>query len=461
MPAANRLLLYPGVALLLAGCSTVTPEQAFQPVQNDVQTLAGRRVMWNQGTTDDQKVEAEIKKALESPIGADTAAQIALLNNPDLQATFEEIGISQADLVQAGLLKNPAFFGSWRFPSTPPMLMNPEYSLVEEFMSIALMPMRLKIAKTNLEATESRVTHEVIKLINEVRIAFYEYQAELQLEKRFKLIINADQAAADLAKSQHDAGNITDADLLNQQAQLSDAELALTNAQKRKVREREKLDQLMGLQTEEVNWTVLPNLPDLPEHEISLEKLEQLALKQRRDLIAQRKQVDSIGQMLALKTNTRFLPVTLSIGVDTERDTGGQRVTGPRIDAELPIFDQGQGEIAKLSAQYRQACKQLQAMAVRVCSQVREARDTLKIDRQQVDYYRKTVVPVNRQAVNQTLLQFNAMRVNTYDLFLTKERELNIERDYIEAWRDYWITRVQLEDAVGGSLGPVTPTRNL
>ena len=135
-------------------------------------------------------------------------------------------------------------------------------------------------------------------------------------------------------------------------------------------------------------------------------------------------------------------------------------VTGPTLDLELPIFDQGQGEIAKLAAQYRQAQRQLQSLAIRIRSEVREARDTLKIDRDQVNYYKKMVLPLNVQSVNQTLLQYNAMQINTYDLFLTKQHELEAERDYIEAWRDYWISRSQLEEAVGGSLRPTQLQRN-
>ena len=65
---------------------------------------------------------------------------------------------------------------------------------------------------------------------------------------------------------------------------------------------------------------------------------------------------------------------------------------------------------------------------------------------------KKTVLPLDIQSVNKTLLQYNAMQVNTYDLFMTKQRELETERDYIQAWRDYWISRSQLEEAVGGNL---------
>jgi cobalt-zinc-cadmium efflux system outer membrane protein len=115
---------------LLAGCiSTGRQQAAFAPVQNDVANLSGQQVVWNQDTDSDRLVDDASWRRLQQPLDANAAAQIALLNSPDLQATFEEVGISQAALVQAGLLKNPVFAGSWRFPDVPPSITDAEYSL--------------------------------------------------------------------------------------------------------------------------------------------------------------------------------------------------------------------------------------------------------------------------------------------------------------------------------------------
>ena len=51
-------------------------------------------------------------------------------------------------------------------------------------------------------------------------------------------------------------------------------------------------------------------------------------------------------------------------------------------------------------------------------------------------------------------MNYNAMTVSNLELFTTKAEEARTEREYVEAVRDYWITRAQLERAVGGSLRP-------
>ena len=112
---------------------------------------------------------------------------------------------------------------------------------------------------------------------------------------------------------------------------------------------------------EDTNWTMGDHLPELPAREPSLQNLEARAVAQRLDLQARRLRLDLIGQSLALRAKTRYLPAEIKLGVDTEKEPDGQRVTGPTLDLELPIFNRGQGEIAKLTAQYRQAQRELEA----------------------------------------------------------------------------------------------------
>ena len=438
--------------LVLAGCAATDQKTAFESVQNDVSRQTGLRVTWNQETPDDQKAEAALHQLLARPLNANDAVQVALLNNPDLQASFEEIGISQADLVQAGLLHNPTFMASWRFPDRPPSIADTEYSLAYDFLDLVMVPLKIKIAQANLEQTELRLDHEVLELATQVKTAFYEVQAQKQLEARLKLIVEANQAGVDLSQAQRQAGNITDLEEANEQAQLTSARLYLANAEREMVSAREKLNRLMGLWGDEIDWKIDPDLPPVPDRDLPLPHLEAQAISQRRDLAALRRETDSIGLALSLRTKTRFVPTRIDIGVDTEQTPDKQHVTGPTLSLDLPIFDQGQGDIAKLAAQYRLAQEHVQSRAVEIRSQVREARDILKVNRDLVDYYKKVVVPLNVRIVDQSMAQFNAMQKSAFDVFLSKQQELETEKGYVEACRDYWIARAQLEQAVGGRL---------
>jgi cobalt-zinc-cadmium efflux system outer membrane protein len=45
------------------------------------------------------------------------------------------------------------------------------------------------------------------------------------------------------------------------------------------------------------------------------------------------------------------------------------------------------------------------------------------------------------------------MLKSPYDLLLAKQNELLAEKGFIDASRDYWIARADLERAIGGRLG--------
>lgn len=93
-------------------------------------------------------------------------------------------------------------------------------------------------------------------------------------------------------------------------------------------------------------------------------------------------------------------------------------------------------------------------MAIDVRSQIRELRDELTNKREIARFYQEELLPDERRILNESLMNYNAMEIGNFDLFTTKAEEARTEREYIGAAKDYWITRAQLERAVGGSLHP-------
>lgn len=443
-------LILAAIALLTGGCSA--PRASFDRVQETVASRTGQKVHWNRGGAEDAQVDASVQALLRRKLTAETAVQIALLHNQELQARFEEIGIAQADLVEAGLLHNPSFAASFRFPSRPPSGTNIEYSVAQDFLDLLLLPLRKHLAAAQLAQAETRVANEVLQFAAEVKTAFYTAQARQQLLGRLRVIAATNATAAEFTKRLHDAGNTNDLELANQQGSYEQSHLEVAQTELQVQRDRERLNRLLGLGEPDTRWTMDDHLPEVPPGEVSLRHLETRAVAQRLDLQARRMQLDSLGQALALRTKTRFVPAGIRLGVDTERDPDGQRLTGPTLDLELPIFNQGQGEIARLTAQYRQGQHELEALAIKAQSEVREARDQLVAARELVSYIGKRLLPTRQESLDLTLHQYNFMLKGTYDLLLAKQNEVAAERSYIEAWRDYWIARAELERAVGGSL---------
>jgi len=426
-------------------------------VQKNISARAGSTPEWPRSAAESEKLDARVNQLLANELTTDSAVQIALFHNRSLRATFEEIGISRAEVLQACLPRNPWFAASFRFPDRPPSAADTEFSIAAEIMDLILLPLRKRIAGLQFEQAKARVSHEILQLVAEVKEALYTVQARRQLVDRLQAIVEVNEAGVDLAMRQHKAGNITDLDLANQQAAFQQAKLEWGKASSQVRTDRERFNHLLGLWGPDTQWKVASQLPAIPAEEPSLDHLETRAIDQRFDLAAARHQADLALRAFNLRARTRYLPTSINLGVDTERTPDRQRVTGPTLDLELPIFDQGQAAIAKLGAQYRQAQWRLEALATDIRSEVRQARDTMLAARDLAQFYQKIYLPQRLRIVNETVLQYNAMQKGTFDLISAKERELTAEREYAEAWRDYWIARAELEKAVGGRLSGNTP----
>jgi len=151
-------------------------------------------------------------------------------------------------------------------------------------------------------------------------------------------------------------------------------------------------------------------------------------------------------------TKSFHLLGALDFGVESERETDSQTRTGPRFAIELPVFNQGQARIARGEAALRHAQDKFEALAVDVRSQIRELQDELASKTQIALFYQEELIPDQRRILKESLFNYNAMEMGDFELFTTKAEEARTEREYLEAVRDYWITRAELERAVGGNL---------
>jgi len=435
--------------LIAAGCVSTNPKAAFDDMNKTVVERTGESIQWQNHSTND--VARIVTSLLQTNLTAQSAVTIALLNNRSLQAEFGEIGISQAELAQASRLQNIELAGSWRFPNRPPSPTDIEYSAAGNLLDLLTLPARKKIAAKNLAQTKLQVADKVLQLAADAQTAFYDLQAETELANRLNIIVDVNDASADLAQRQYDAGNINELELHNQQAPSIQSRLDLMKANAETQAQREHLNRLLGLSSTHINWRLAAELSPLPDGELPLENLESLAVNQRLDLAARRSQVESIAAALRLKKLTRFIPGA-TIGVDTERTPGGQRVTGPTLDLELPLFDQGQPAVARLTAEFEQAKDNYAAQELNARSEVREWHTAMLAAREAVTFAQKNLLPLRKQILGETLLHYNAMQKNSFDLLMAKEREQNAEQTSIAALRDYWIARVELERALGGRL---------
>jgi cobalt-zinc-cadmium efflux system outer membrane protein len=264
-------------------------------------------------------------------------------------------------------------------------------------------------------------------------------------------VADATEAAAAAAREIRRAGNIKDLDVTEQEALAGQAKLDLDAAEAELAQDRERLNVLMGLAGADTQWSLDGRLPDPPATEPSRDGLESYALDRRFDLVTARREVEAASQTLGLTRASRLFP-DARIGAHFEREPQGEKTVGPSIELPIPLLDQGQGRVAREYALFRQARRRYEAMTAEAQSQVRAAHARMAAARRRADYYRTAVLPLNARLLDQTQRQFNAMQVGVFQLIQAKQSQIEAGRAYIEALRDYWLARTELEKAVGGRL---------
>jgi outer membrane protein, heavy metal efflux system len=436
--------------LFFSGCTSMTLDAGFDDIKATVQQRSSIQISWNNGTDLDQEASERLHSLLKRKLTADDAVQIALLNNRDLQALYSDLGVAQADLVQAGLLGNPIFDAAVMFPVSGGGRPDLELGAAMNFLNIFDIPLRKRVAVARFEEVKARLAGSVLDFAGRVRIAFYTHQSDQQMLELRQTIVQALGASLEIADRLSAAGNITDLDSARERAQLEAGKLALRSAEVALRQSREELNIVMGLWGEQIQWQSDGRLPEIPEQPVRMKDIEGLALEQSLDLANARQRIAATGQQLGLTRWTTLLP-ELSAGPQAERNDGEWEI-GPRLEFSIPLFDQGQARVGRGAAELRRARQEYYGAAVRIRATARALRDRVEGARDRALYYRDILLPLRERIVNEAQLQYNAMQLGPFQLLRAREQQIQTAVAYIESLRDYWLARADVEQILSGRL---------
>ena len=445
---AVRAAALAGSILALASCAEPSLDRGFDGVSQIVADRTARQVVWNHSSPAEIQVADGVSAILSRPLGPDDAVQVALFRNRGLQAGYAELGLAQVDLVQAGLLQNPALGASIRFPDGLYSTTDVGLDLTQNLLNLILLPAKRDVALAQAAAAQFRVAASVIDLVADVKKAWFRLSANQAIDALLRDRVAASDASASLARRLHEAGNISDLDLSRQQADSEVTRTEYADALAAGVADREALNRLMGLFGQDTVWTLPDTLPALPPNRLPYDRLEPMAITGNLRIAALRRQSEASAKALGIARDYGWL-TDVQLGVSTEKNPEGYRVTGPTFQIPLPLFDRGQASRLRAAIALQQDEDQMAQLAIDTRAQVREVRDQLVRRRDLVDRYRTVVVPLQRRILALGVQQYNFMLLGPFDLLRAKQDEITASRRLIEAQRDYWIARADLDRLLG------------
>ena len=448
-PAGSRTRLTVAALALfaLSGCATLSSDGGFGPVEQAANDRLGKDVKWARSDADRDAIDKRVAQLLEQPLSADDATQIALLNNKGLQASFGELGISEADRVQAGRLPNPGFsFGRLQQGSGLEIDRSIQFNLAR----LLMLPMVNQIESRRFEQTRSAVALSVLSLASEARKAYYLAVAADETGRYMLQVQTAAEAGAELARRQTQAGNWNKLQQAREQSFYAEAALNLARSEQARGAARERLTRLMGLWGQQAQFRLPERLPDLPKAPNDLPDIEQTAMAQRMDVQAAKLGTEQLAKNLGLTRATRFINV-LEIGAvrNSYNDAPTQR--GYEISVELPLFDWGDARVAKAEAIYMQAVNRAAETAINARSEVRGAYANYRSSYDIARHFRDEIVPLKKRISEENQLRYNGMLIGVFELLADARSQITSVNGYIEALRDFWLAQADLDMALIGT----------
>lgn len=448
------------IPLLAGGCAKLSPDGGFLTVQALAGDELGKEVVRVRTAEEAAHVESRVTALLAKPLTPSSAVQIALLNNRGLQAAYNELGISEAQMVEASLPPPPTvaltrLIGGGGFEI--------ERLIAQNVLALLTLPKRREIAEARFRQAQWRAVEATLRTAAETQRAYYRAVAARQSLKFLEEARLSAEALSDLAKKLGETGAMTKLQQAREHVFYAEVSGQLAAARLRERTERERLIRALGVWGSGTRLKLPDRLAPLPGRPRTLAFVEREAVARRVDLIIAQMELEILAKQLGLTEATRFINV-LEAGAastaekerkieDGELVVDSVKRKGLEVEFQIPIYDFGRARIREAEETYMRAVNRLLERAVNVRSEAREAYQTYRGAYDIARHYEREILPLRQIISEESLLNYNAMIIDLFDLLADARARIAANVQAIDAQRDFWLAAVDLHTAVVGGRG--------
>jgi len=130
------------------------------------QERTGHPVVLQRDPQDADAARSRVAELLKTPLTADAAVEMALLNNRSLQQQLGNVGVSEADLVQAGRLRNPAV-SLGRLAGGGALEI--DRSVMFDVLGLLTLPSRSRIAQGRFDQAQLQAAADAVAVAQQAR----------------------------------------------------------------------------------------------------------------------------------------------------------------------------------------------------------------------------------------------------------------------------------------------------
>ena len=168
------------VACLISSCKTARLDREFIDVQNEVNRRLELPKDANSGFQDPKTVDDRVSQILKTEnLSSEDLLIMGLLNNPTLQASFQNLGIVHAAFLSARALNNPKVEIMARDSDEEDTDTNWEFTIVQDIMDLIFQPSRVKLSEIEMKRVKLGLAKESMDLALKIKKMVFSYQAEI------------------------------------------------------------------------------------------------------------------------------------------------------------------------------------------------------------------------------------------------------------------------------------------
>jgi outer membrane protein TolC len=455
----TRVLLLSPLLLALAGCVSFSPDGGMDLVRTSALTKERAETAKIGGEDAEASASERARALLRRPLTADASVRVAFLRNKGLQASYNDLGISEAKFVAASLPPNPAIS---LLDIRNDVSLDIERRLAVDVLALATLPARQEIAEVAWQGAKLEAAAATLKLAADVRRQYWRAVAARAETRYLTEARAATETIADLTRKLGETGALNKLDQSREFAFYAELSADLAKARTQEKVEKERLTRLLGLWGPDIDYALPTSLPPLPSRPLPVASLETTALAGRVDVAMARGDLDRVAKEYGLTRASRYInalelaaaenvtgaPVTNSAGHTT---TEKERLDGVELRLEIPIFDWGEARSREAQETYMRAANRLAEKGVNARSEVREAYTAYRGALDVARLYQGKVLPLRQLIQDNSLLHYNGMLADLFVLLQDGRARILSNMAAIDAHRDFLLADTDLHAALNGA----------
>lgn len=458
-----KAVLIIGTALLLSACAQTSVVQmaskeraGFDTVQAGASRAVGASPEWALSAGEIEALDRRVHGLVhKKTINADTAVQVAIMNNRGLQASFADLGLSSTDLweVAMGSIPSVSVSVSGLAGDVTRAL---EALVMKSVLDAANQRPRTEIAQIRFQQAQLEALSETIALALETRRAWIEAVGAFEKAALIAEAQNTADSASELASQLGRTGFMSKADQAREHALTAVLAAERSEARLEAQLAKERLIKLMGLFGSPTEVFVPDALPSLPSRPRASADIERLALANRVDLAVGKLELEALAREYRLTGKTRMISdVSLAAGLEAEGSNGSTEINPAlSVDFEIPLYDTGRLSSKRGQMNYLRAANSVAQQAINARAEARMAYKSVTGRHAVARHWRDVVLPLRRTIDEESLKSYSGMITSTFELLEDARDGLEAQIGAAEAKRDYWLAETEVTAAIwGGTAG--------